>query len=179
MENPSLPPESMSTEKRAICYQCEGVECKDLWCRLEGRQLIGYALPEGHTLQAAWELSVVFDSGLVLEFSSACTQTVDWQEVGSLNVRLTHRAAEPGVATTAKANELAVPPISLVAAEKLTYEDEDLVVECGLVLLGADDQQVVIAVGVPPGSVTVQASFSAGQSFEPQFQLSLCRRKRI
>jgi hypothetical protein len=176
---PFITPELTPSGKKAFSYQCEGVECKDLWRQLEDRQLVAYALPEGHTLQSAWELSLIFDSGLVLEFSSACTQAVGWQEVGSLNVRLTHRSVRGGVTTTGKQSEIAVPPIRLVAAEKLIYEDDDVVVECGLVLLGSNGQQMVIAAGISPGSVSVRASFSAGHAFEPQFQLSACRRQRM
>jgi hypothetical protein len=176
---PFITPDMTPTGKKAFPYQCEGAECKELWSRLKGQSLVAYSLPEGHTLQTAWELVLVFDSGLTLEFSSACSQAVDWQEVGSLNVRVAHLSIGDGATTASKKNEIPVSPIDLVAAEKLIYEDDDVVVECGLVLCGRDSQEVVIAAGVPPGSVTAQAPFSMGQSFEPQFRLSECKRQRM
>ncbi|GAA4358786.1 hypothetical protein GCM10023165_54130 [Variovorax defluvii] len=170
---PFITPEIMPSGKKVFTYQCEGVECKGLWTRLKGQQLIAYVLPEAHTLQTAWELSFVFGSGFVLEFSSACTQVGDWQEVGSLNICVPHRP--PDVFATTEKNEIKIPAIDMVAAEKLIYEDDDVIVECGLLLRGRHGQEVVVAAGIPPGSVSVRAPFSAGQPFEPQFPIATCR----
>ena len=176
---PFITPDKTSTGKKSFPYQCEGFECDALWRHLEGQRLVAYVLPDGHGLTAVWGLSLVFYSGLILEFSSACTQAVDWKEVGSLNVKLT-RDSKEGVATMiAERKGIAVPLVELANAEKLIYEDEDVVVECGLVLHGSDGQQVVIAAGIPPGSVSVHASFSVGQPFEPQFSLATCRRQTL
>lgn len=176
---PFITPEMTLSGKKAFRYQCEGVECNDLWNRLKGQTLVAYATPDGQTVQEAWELSFVFGTGLIVEFSSACTQVVDWQEVGSLNVCMTDQSMEVDGAATATHKRVTVPAIGLISAERLVYEDDDVVVECGLVLRGRENQEVVIAAGISPGSVTVLAPFSLGGSFEPQFPLSDCRRERI
>lgn len=176
---PFITPELMPNGKKAFGYQCEGVDCKVLGRLLQGRQLVAYVLPDGHTLQAAWELSLVFDSQFVLEFSSACTEAVDWQEVGSLNIRMTRRPTEVGATTMSNRSETSFRPIDVVTAEKLIYEDQDVVVECGLLLHGSEGQEVVVAAGIPPGSVSVQAPFSSAQQFEPQFPLPACRREAM
>jgi hypothetical protein len=176
---PFITPELTSVGKKEFAFQLEGVERQDLLSRLMGEYLVAYALPQGHTMRAAWELSLVFDSGLVLDFSSASTVAFDWQEVGSLNLALTYRPRELGVVRRSKDGESTVPPIVIAASEVLIYEDDDVVVECGIALLGSDGSEVIVAAGIPPGSVSVQAPFSAGQSFEPQFPLDACRRQGL
>jgi hypothetical protein len=176
---PFITPEITTSGKKFFPYQCEGVESAALWRCLEGRRLVAYSLPEGHTLQASWELSLVFDSYLVLEFSSACSQAIDWQEVGSLNIRLVQSSLEGGAMSTIDRSEDVIPEIDLVAVERLIFEDEDVVVECGLVLCGRYGEEVVVAAGVSPGSISVKASFSVEECFEPQFPLSACRRLPI
>lgn len=168
-----------STGKKAFRYQCEGFEPSSLPGLLKGRRLVGYELPAGHSLTAAWELSLVFDCDLVLQFSSASAEAVGWQEVGSLNVRLVQRSEEDGGATTERTTTVPVSPVSLIGAEKLVYEDDDVLVECGLVLCASDGQDVVVAAGIPPGSVSVEAPFSGGLPFAPQFPVVMCRRNSL
>lgn len=176
---PFIAPELTAAGKKRFAFQCEGVASGDLWGRVQPRELLAYGLYAGHTLQSAWGLSFFLDSGLVLEFSAASTLSVGWQEVGSLNVLLALRSPPDAGSAPGKLEEVAVQPIRFASAEKLVYEDDDVVVECGLVLCGTGGQQVVIAAGVAPGSVSVEAPFSAGQSFEPKFQWSACRRQRL
>jgi hypothetical protein len=60
--------------------------------------------------------------------------------------------------------------------EKLVYEDDDVISECGLVMYGVGGAEIIIAAGISPGSVSVAASFATGP-FEPQFSLGTCRRE--
>jgi hypothetical protein len=48
-------------------YQCEGIECGSLRGWLESQRLVAYVLPDGQTLEAAWEFTLVFDSGQAVE----------------------------------------------------------------------------------------------------------------
>lgn len=176
---PFITPEVTANGRMKFSYQCEGVACEALWRELAGQRLAAYAVPSGHTLQVAWGMSFIFESGLVLDFSSACTQAIGWQEVGSLNIQLIHPSVNGVSAVGADRNEVAIPVIELAYAEKLIYEDDDVVVECGLLLRGRGEQEVVVSAGIPPGSVSVHAPFSAGQLYEPQFSLSTCRRQRL
>jgi hypothetical protein len=176
---PFITPEVTAVGKMYFPYQYEGVEREALSRELKGQRLVAYVLPDGHTLQAAWGISFVFDSGLVLEFSSACTQAIGWQEVGSLNIRLMQGSMDSTAVGGMGKNEVVVPTVELLYAEKLLYEDEDVVVECGLLLHGRTDQNVVISAGISPGSVSVHAPFSVGQLYEPQFPLSGCLRQEL
>jgi hypothetical protein len=176
---PFITPELMPNGKKLFGYQCEAMDCKLLGDLLKGRSLVAYVLPKGHTLRTAWELAFIFDAGFVLEFSSACTQAVDWQEVGSLNIRLTSGPAEGEPAKSSGGNESFFQAIKIIAVEKVIYEDEDVVVECGLLLRGVNGEEITVAAGVPPGSVSVQMPFASTELFEPQFPISACRREAV
>lgn len=175
---PFITPEISVTGKKVLTFQCEGIEASALWSALNGQQIVAYAMPYGHSFQAAWLFWLVLASGEVLEFSSACTQVVDWQEVGSLNIRFIGPAGVTSTDSELHRATVAVPPVHLQALEKLVYEDTDVVSECALVLRGEGGNEIVVAAGVPPGSVSVIASFSKG-AFEPQFSISTCRRERL
>lgn len=152
---------------------------KSLGDLFKGLRLVTYVLPEGHTLRAAWESAFIFNTGAVLEFSSACTQVVDWQEVGSLNIRLTHGPVEGAAMTSCSGNESSFEALEIIAVEKVIYEDEDVVVECGLLLRGVNGEEVIVAAGIPPGSVSMQMPCSPAELFESQFPLSACRREAV
>jgi len=174
---PYITPELTIHGKKAFKFQLEGLERKDIESLLKGQKLVAYGLPNGHTFQAVWDLSFFFESGLVVHFSSACSEAGGWQEVGSLNIGCSQAANS---AAEAIEMEFAVTPsLQLTGMQMLVFEDEDVVVECGLVLHGVDGQELVVAAGIPPGSVSVLASFAADKQFEPQFSLSSCRRERI
>jgi|GEM_PF-3503213 len=173
---PYITPEVSATGKKVLAFQCEGIEASALWSALNGRQIVAYAMPFEHSLQAAWLFWLILSSGEMLEFSAACTQIVDWQEVGSLNIRLIGRATDAPAASHQHMATVAVPAIHLQALERLVYEDTDVVSECGLLLRGEDGNEVVIAAGIPPGSVSISAAFNKGP-FEPQFAISACRRE--
>ena len=176
---PFITPELLTSGKKLFPFQCEGISPEELGRALDSQQLMGYRMPIGHFFKAAWEISFHFDSGLAVDFSSACTLAFDWQEVGSLNVRVSREHLGLG--------ESAVPfekwPMSalkLGAIDKLVFEDSDVVVECGIVFHGSDvDEEIVVAAGISPGSVSVKVPFEPENLFEPQFPLSMCRRVRI
>lgn len=171
---PFITPELLPDGKLLYPYQCEGIDCMAIGLCLEGLKIVAVELPEGHTLHTTWEFALVFDSGAELRFSSSCTEVVDWQEVGSLNIWTPEYSTVPSAGRGVVARSC-IEAIKVNAVEKLIYEDEDVIVECGLVICGARDQNVVIAAGISPGSVSVMAPFSKGYSFEPQFPLEMCR----
>lgn len=176
---PFITPEKISNSKLVFSYQCEGIEAKSLLHFLRGQSLVAYEMPEGHAFEAAWDLRIRLSSGAVLEFSSACTESSGWQEVGSLNIRLLDLYALKDSSAVCKYNEVEISSFPIMTIEKLIYEDNDVIVECGLVIYGCDGLEIVVAAGVSPGSVTLQAPFSAKQSFFPQFLLSDCRRQAM
>jgi hypothetical protein len=175
---PFTTPEISATGIKVLRLQCEGVERRDFRKSIQGCNVIACAMPEAQTLRAAWLFQVILDDGRFLEFSSACTEVVDWQEVGSLNIRL---GIQPPDVTTPAAPTLlrvAVPPVRIDDLDVLVYEDEDVISECGLAICEQGGQEIVVAAGIPPGSVSITTPFSA-ESFEPQFSVSACTRVRI
>ena len=169
---PFITPETDENGKLIFPYQYEGVNAAGLHHSLQGQSILAYEMPEGHAISAAWELRFYLASSLVLEFSSACSGAGGWHEVGSLNIRL------------CQASELIHQRVKKEAAhfliedaEKLIFEDDEVIVECGLVLRGRENFEIVLAAGTSPGSVTVLAPFSKADLFQPQFPLKDCRRQ--
>ena len=174
-----ITPKVTEAGKKLLQFQLEGADLESIRDTMCGHRVTAYGMPEGHTFHSAWEFQLHFDgSGTFIEFSSACTQVVDWQEVGSLNVRFVARDEKYKASVGL---ELPKHDISFFAVEKvevLVYEDDDVISECGLVLSGADGGEIIIAAGISPGSVSVSAPFATG-SFEPQFSISACRRESM
>ncbi|MBU1357768.1 MAG: hypothetical protein KKC79_05035 [Gammaproteobacteria bacterium] len=175
---PFITPETSATGKSLLPFQSEGIVIATLWNSVCGRTVVAYSLPKGHSFQAAWLFQLVLDDGNVLEFSSACTQVVDWQEVGSLNIRFI-KASDRGLSEATPDMVLsATPEFRILTLSRLLYEDDDVISECALAFGGRDGEQIVIAAGIPPGSVSIAAPFSEEQ-FEPQFAMSTCRRESM
>ena len=171
---PFITPEIDKTGKQILRMQCEGVNVPELVRAVRGKRIVAVAMPRTHSVQATWELTLILQNSVLLEFSSACTQIVGWHEVGSLNIRMVHKLFETRVYLI----QTKIPTFHITALEKLIYEDPDIVSECGLVLHGPAKQEIIIAVGIPPGSVSLKAPFVPGH-FDPQFSLSHCRREKI
>lgn len=175
---PFIIPELSPTGQKILRLQCEGVERGALGKSIEGSNVVAYAMPEGQAHSAAWLFQLILDDGRLLEFSSACTEVVDWQEVGSLNIVLETEASEVRKSGAIAWARVPVAPFRISSADVLVYQDGDVVSECGLVICGQADSQIVICAGIPPGSVSVLLPNSK-DSFEPQFSVSACTRLRI
>jgi hypothetical protein len=175
---PCITPDVSDTGKKLLAFQCEGVDASVLSSALNGRHITAYAMPTGHSFQAAWMFRLILGGGGLLEFSSTCTQVMDWQEVGSLNIRFVDCSSAESPDLELEVPTIAIPALHLQALEKLAYEDADVISECALVLCGEGGEEIVVAAGIPPGSVSVVASFTEGP-FEPQFAVSTCIRMRL
>jgi hypothetical protein len=160
--------------KKILHIQCEGIEREGFGEFARSRAIAAYALPNSQTLKAAWLFRIVLDDGGSLEFSSAGTEVVDWQEVGSLTIRLVDKSSPP-VEDFLWVDML---PLEIVEVDVLIYEDEDVISECGLVICGVDGSEIIVAAGIPPGSVSIMSPIFGG-AFEPQFPVSTCKRNRF
>ena len=69
-----------------------------------------------------------------------------------------------------------VPPFRVTSLIKLVYEDNNFSSECGIAIGGANEEEIVVATGISPGSVSVSAPFSTS-TFEPEFSVSECKRE--
>ena len=175
---PSITPELSASGKTILAFQFEGIDAGTLREAMSSRKVVAFAMPHGHSFQATWLFRLILDGGAFFEFSSASTQVVDWQEVGSLNIRFGGHLSNGSSDAGPEFETAAIPALRLRALERLVYEDDDVVTDCALVLTGEDGEEIVVAAAIPPGAVTVEASFTDGH-FEPQFAVSKCRRERL
>ncbi|MBV7544644.1 hypothetical protein [Acidovorax sp. sic0104] len=175
---PYITPEILPSGKRLLSFQYEGTNRHEIENLLKWNHIIGYSMPEGHTFQSAWIFRLILREGIFLEFSSACTQVIGWQEVGSLNILLKN-STEVGVSDEELIlKTIEISEFRIEKLEKMVHEDADVISECGLIFRGPHDQEIVIAVGTPPGSVSIFSEFSHG-AFEPQFLTSSCYRASV
>ncbi|WP_147426769.1 hypothetical protein [Trinickia fusca] len=153
-------------------FQFEGVERERLEHMLVGNCIVAYALPDGHSLEGAWQCRFILADGGILEFSSACTVVDGWQEVGSLNIRCIRGEAD------LKGDifkSILVGRFCIDAVECLIYEDPSVYSECGVILYDFLGRELIIAAGVSPGAVSIKAPFS-DEHFSPEFPLdNYCR----
>jgi hypothetical protein len=153
----------------SLPFQFEGIERARVEGMLLGRSIVAYALPAGHSLGCAWQCRFMLGNGYALEFSSACTVVADWQEVGSLNIEyLAIGEADEGAAVF---QEYEIGSFRIAAVERLVYEDSHVYSECGLVFHDKSGMEVIVAAGVSPGSVSINAPFSR-ERFAPEFPVA-------
>lgn len=151
--------------------QFEGI-ARDCFRQLfVGSRITGYALPANHSLGCAWLLRFYFDKIGFIEFSSACTQTHGWQEVGSLNMKVVDSNANDG----SKLFEfVGIDEFIIKSVGLLIYDEPATYAECGIVFYSSTGNEICIAAGVSPGSVSVKAPFS-NEEFDPEFPPSSYR----
>lgn len=170
---PFIIPDILPDGKKVLHFQCENANAENVKNILQGLSIVAYSMPVGHSLQAAWNFRLILSNGYSLEFSSACTVVVGWQEVGSLNIQLINEA-NPGIDSVFVRVE--VPPFRIKSLVKLVYEDQNFRSECGIAIEGDNEEEIVIAAGNSPGSVSIAAPFSVSP-FEPEFSVSECIRE--
>lgn len=155
--------------------QLEGIERERLGDVLLGSSVVAYALPEGHSLESAWQCRFLLEKGGTFEFSSACTVVAGWQEVGSLNVKHILQGEDLNERLFI---EVKVERFHITAVECLVYEAQEVYSECGIVLRDATGRELIVAAGVSPGSVSIKAPFSK-EPFSPEFVLGDYRRVEL
>jgi hypothetical protein len=171
-----ITPEISDDGRKVLYFQYEGIDEATFWNAIDGQYVIAYVLPIGHSFQAAWIFHLIFQNGKSIEFSSACTQVVGWEEVGSLNIRFFSHLPEDLFEYKFKIDKVYFPVVKIQKIQKFVYEDADVISECGLVFIGTQGEEIVVAVGIPPGAVFVMKSFT-DQRFEPEFELAVCQRE--
>jgi hypothetical protein len=142
--------------------RCEGFQRSDLNARLAGTCIVAYSLPKDHSLAEAWQFRIHFDSGTVFEFSALCTGVGGWDEMGSLCIREIANEGESSLF-----GKTMVEPICVAKIECLVHEDTSVYSEAGIVFQDANGEEVIVAAGVAPGSVSISAPFSE-EAFEPE-----------
>lgn len=164
---------SLENGRHMLRFQLDGMERCQLNNLFLSKSIIAYSLPEGHTLDSAWLCRFYLDSGDIFEFSSACTEVDGWEELGSLNIAKVDSKASENLFNRTKVN-----PFFICLIECLVYENTSVFAECGIVLRDSLGGEVIIAAGISPGSVSVQAPFTT-LPFEPELSMSDYRRMAI
>jgi hypothetical protein len=118
---------------------------------------------------------LTLSTGWIVDFSSACTGTGKWQEVGSLNIDFArdHQSDDDISWTTSPVIDYLVKSVDC-----LIFEDAEVYADCGIVVTDFRDREITIAAGLPPGSVSIAAPFSTDQ-FRPEFELAQYQRRPL
>lgn len=173
---PFITPDISATGQKVLRLQCENIEPENISKYAQDLSVVAYSMPTGHSFQAAWIFRLIFSNGASLEFSSACTMVVGWQEAGSLNIQLVNQVTHEKSVIDAVLVRVEMPPFRVTSLAKLVYEDKDFRSECGIAIGGENEEEIVVATGISPGSVSIAAPFSTSP-FEPEFSVSECNRE--
>lgn len=98
--------------------------------------------------------------------------------MGSLNIAVSYVPGRVSAGVLLASREIPLPALSACRIDKITYEEDGFITECGLAIIGADGTEIIIMTAESPGSVTVSTPFLQDQ-FDPEFALSLCRRESL
>lgn len=166
--NHYITPEVLENGKTLLRFQCEGFVVNNLWQIIQNLNVIGYSVPIDHSLRETWNFRVFLDNGFSIDFTSACTMINEIQEIGSLNIALNRNVVNDVNDKYANCQRIVIPSFCISKLNKLIYEEDNFITECGILLSDATDRTIVVAAGVPPCSVTV-SSFFNNNLFKPEF----------
>lgn len=173
-----ITPDISANGQKIFRLQSENIDTKNILRHVQDLNIIAYLMPAEHSFQSAWIFRLIFNNGISLEFSSVCTMVNDWQEIGTLNIRLIDDTNSQESDIDQVLIKTEIPPFKVVSLIKLIYEDKEFCSDCGIVIIDQNEQEIVIATGISPGSVSILAPFSTS-TFEPEFPVSECKRKSL
>lgn len=170
-----ISPEISIIGQKLLPIQYENIKAEDMQQFAQSLSVVAYAMPKEHSLQEAWIFWLFFNNGIILEFSSACTIVSGWQEAGSLNIKLIDESTLETSAINAVMVKVTIPTFQVNSIAKLTHEDNTFCTEFGVAISGGNNELIVIATGIAPGSVSISAPFST-LPFKPEFSVIECKR---
>lgn len=132
-----------------------------------GSPLIGFEIPKNQSLSCTWSLRLFFENcNEVLCCSSDVESAGDgsWREYGYLKLDITD---ENLLGSRDKFNFREITPITFTKISKLVNNEDDVIAECGLLMITEEEKQVVISTAPAPGAVTVKAEFYDGE-YDPE-----------
>jgi hypothetical protein len=157
-------------------YQIENTTSWSMRDGVVGASIVSLSIPQGHSYRAAWIVRLLFDNGLRIDFSSASTGVGGWREIGSLNISICSDAsAEPIDSLDLEVRQILDFKVSHV--ETLVHEEPDLLVENGIIFTSVHGDEIWIAAGPAPGSVSVRSPWT--NDFQPEFEVWDCKRIRM
>jgi hypothetical protein len=144
--------------------------------QLVGTEIKSAAIPEGHSLTATWLLLLELD-GHWLECSAVPRDLGDWQEAGSLRLRLLRQLAPELRSVT-----WTIAPLSdfqISGVEKLVINDGEFQLESGLVFRSQMDKELWVVCSSAPGSMSVMLPLLGAHGFEPEYPIDEYERVSI
>ena len=163
------------SKKISLLCQVDGLQRAEFAGALIAHKVVSYGYPANQSLQEAWLFFLTLDSGWNAIFSSVFTEIGEWKEVGCLNV--TFSSELPPLNKT-KWTIIRFDNFFVESVEWLVVNNDEIYVECGLVVKDALEREIVVATGVSPGSVSISLPLSSN-SFRPEFATEQCARLRI
>jgi len=160
--------------KFVLPFQIEGLPADQIAVPFEKAGVVAYGLPDSHTLKAAWLFRLVLNTGWVVDFSSACTEVGEWQEIGSLNLGFASKQPEDSIRWRTQS----LGDFEVKSIERLVYEDAEVYTECGIILTDLTEREIVIAAGPAPGSVSIATPFST-DTFQPELSIERLQRRPL
>ncbi|SUI78374.1 hypothetical protein [Shewanella baltica] len=141
---------------------------------LLNNRVIGYSVPTSQNLSCTWMFNIYFE-GLdkTLSFSSEVASSTGWKEYGYLRVDFKPIEYNKDVLTYT-----AIEPIDISSLDVLVNEEDDVVAECGLILLGKNKREIIISTAPAPGAVSIRSDFSS-LGYTPEILFEQCSKKRI
>ncbi|WP_039033504.1 MULTISPECIES: hypothetical protein [unclassified Shewanella] len=141
---------------------------------LLNNRVIGYGVPTSQNLSCAWIFNLYFEGfDKTLSFSSDVASSTGWKEYGYLRMDL-----KPVESNKELITYVAIEPIDISSLDILINEEDDIIAECGLILIGENKRWVVISTSPAPGAVSVKADFNT-VGYKPEILLEQCSIKRI
>lgn len=160
--------------KFVLPFQIEGLPTDQVGVPFKNSRVLEYGIPDSHTFKAAWLFRVVLDTGWTVDFSSACTEIGEWQEIGSLNLGFSRENSNDSIRWRMES----LRDFKVKSAERLVHEDAEVYTECGIILTDITKREIVIAAGPAPGSVSIAAPFST-DTFQPELAIDKLQRRLL
>lgn len=157
-------------KKSNFRIEFNGCDASSFVDSLVDKEITAYATPTGQTVDAVWYFDLLTCCA-AFSFAASSTQVNGWVEYGALIISYSGNAVDHR--PPFMHDKPVVPSFRVEKVQTITYEEDDVLAECGLILIGSDSRSITIACGIPPGSVTAEGEMFEGH-FKPLYPLALC-----
>ena len=157
-------------KKAHFCLQFDGLDEKSLIVGLTNYDINAYSTPPNQAINNVWYFDLLTAQG-VYSFTASSTQVNGWEEYGSLAIKYSKEALT--VRPDFMRDVLIKPPFRASKIQKIIYEDDDVITECGLLLSSTDSTKIIIACGISPESITADGIMFTGD-FQPLYPTAMC-----
>jgi hypothetical protein len=157
--------------KYRLPFQLEGLNINNLFQLKEiliNQYITAYSISKNSTTRTSYGFYLFFDNDYVLEFSSAITMTIGWQEVNSLNISIKN-TNDNSYYENPIFEKNTITNFLVKNIRYYFYEDDDVYTEAGLSFSNSFNK-IDIFCGISPGSISIDSFFST-EPVQPEFHL--------